>query len=90
MQERLIAESRGRQAEAPFSSGRGGAGNISTSRSRSRSKARHEKDDVKHEKQEYRAGGRGGYGNMTEKHAANDEDLGRVSCVVSPWGGLND
>lgn len=80
MQEKLIAQHRGRQSEAPFSSGRGGAGNISRSKSRSRSAVRdssahvegkhhlfkHDGAGADHAHSHLAAGGRGGFGNMHE------------------------
>jgi hypothetical protein len=65
LQEKLVAESRGREADAPFSTGRGGVGNISRSKSRSRSAVRNGgTPDDRH----VRAGGRGGFGNISEEN----------------------
>ncbi|EIW71146.1 hypothetical protein M231_01781 [Tremella mesenterica] len=58
---KLVAEVRGRQIDEPFSTGRGGVGNISRSKSRSRSAVR-EHHEVSH--------GRGGFGNISEEDQA--------------------
>jgi hypothetical protein len=78
LQEKLIADRRGRQADAPFSSGRGGAGNISDSRSRSRSAIRAESPRTREDSRTRTStnartsSGRGGYGNVVPER---DEDL---------------
>jgi hypothetical protein len=80
LQEKLIAERRGRQADAPFSSGRGGAGNISDVNSRSRSRSAARGEPAPRETSTTRAGnglnryssGRGGYGNIAEEKGEDD------------------
>ncbi|WVR04745.1 hypothetical protein IAU60_001756 [Kwoniella sp. DSM 27419] len=70
LQEKLIAERRGRQAvEGGYSTGRGGVGNISRSKSRSRSAARvgGREDGVGATPSHMHASGRGGFGNITEE-----------------------
>ncbi|TXT04885.1 hypothetical protein VHUM_03968 [Vanrija humicola] len=81
LQEKLIAERRGREMDKPFSSGRGGAGNISDSRSRSRSAVRGgaagASDRGVRDESRSRSrmrdslgpvhSGRGGYGNIVEE-----------------------
>ncbi|WWD00739.1 hypothetical protein V866_007674 [Kwoniella sp. B9012] len=85
LQEKLVAERRGRQAfEGGFSTGRGGAGNIERSKSRSRSAIRGGsasvagKDDstslaptVSH-KTAVHGTGRGGFGNIQEERDRGD------------------
>lgn len=75
--DKIVAETRGRDAQGPISTGRGGAGNISNSRSRSRSAVRGGGGrsgtptgaDVERERAGgYIASGRGGFGNITEDH----------------------
>ena len=68
LQAQLVAKDRGRRADAPFSSGRGGAGNISRSQSRSRSQARNE----------VHATGRGGWGNIAEEPDRDSISLEKV------------
>jgi len=69
LQDRLIAESRGRQTDAAFATGRGGAGNISRSKSRSRSAARGPAPA-----QGMHASGRGGFGNIEESRESMDDE----------------
>ncbi|KAK8847536.1 hypothetical protein IAR55_005394 [Kwoniella newhampshirensis] len=72
LQEKLIADRRGRQAEGAFSTGRGGVGNISRSKSRSRSAVRD--TSLRREGSQppvlapaVHASGRGGFGNISEE-----------------------
>jgi len=75
LQARLVAEERGRQAEGNFSTGRGGAGNISRSKSRSRSAVRDVRESTPDttRRTEMRSGGRGGWGNIREERDSIDE-----------------
>jgi len=72
LQDRLIAESRGRQTDANFSTGRGGAGNISRSKSRSRSAVRG--PSTPQATGTVHASGRGGFGNIEETRESMDEE----------------
>jgi len=72
LQDRLIAESRGRQTDANFSTGRGGAGNISRSKSRSRSAARG--PSTPQASGAVHASGRGGFGNIEETRESLDDE----------------
>jgi hypothetical protein len=72
LQDRLIAESRGRQTDAQFSTGRGGAGNISRSKSRSRSAVRG--PTTPQAAGGVHASGRGGFGNIEETRESMDEE----------------
>jgi len=77
IQERLIAEQRGRQADAPFSTGRGGVGNISRDKSRSRSAVRGATPELngtpgKEHHAHGHASGRGGWGNVQEERESVD------------------
>jgi hypothetical protein len=78
LQEKLIAERRGREENLPVSTGRGGAGNMGNSRSRSRSRLGRGGDLEANGK--HQASGRGGWGNIQEPH--KEEDLLRVSRVI--------
>jgi hypothetical protein len=93
IQERLIAEERGRQSDGAFSTGRGGAGNFSRDKSRSRSAVRGEgaapalapsvnggKDSHAH------ASGRGGWGNVREERES--VDLEKVSWILQEVAGV--
>lgn len=64
LQDKLIAESRGRQTDAAFSTGRGGVGNISRSKSRSRSAVRGNGSAAP---PPVSVSGRGGFGNISEE-----------------------
>jgi hypothetical protein len=78
LQARLVAEERGRQAAGNYSTGRGGAGNISRSKSRSRSAVR-DSPARGSPAPEYRAAGRGGWGNIREEdHERNSIDEQKV------------
>ena len=82
LQARLVAEERGRQAAGNYSTGRGGAGNISRSKSRSRSAVR---DSPAHGSPapEYRAAGRGGWGNIREEdHERNSIEEQKVCLAL--------
>jgi hypothetical protein len=76
LQEKLIAERRGREQDLPVSTGRGGAGNMGNSRSRSRSRLGRGADVEIGKNQ---ASGRGGWGNIQEQH--REEDLEKV-CIL--------
>ncbi|WVQ98206.1 hypothetical protein IAU59_005328 [Kwoniella sp. CBS 9459] len=70
LQEKLIADRRGRQAiEGAFSTGRGGVGNINRSKSRSRSAVRNREDgaSLAPTVSNVHTTGRGGFGNITEE-----------------------
>lgn len=68
LQDRLIAESRGRQTDAAFSTGRGGVGNIGRSQSRSRSAVRNNGAAP------VSVSGRGGFGNIEEQRESMDDE----------------
>ncbi|ORY24010.1 hypothetical protein BCR39DRAFT_472749 [Naematelia encephala] len=76
LQDQLVADRRGRQAEAPFSTGRGGAGNIARSKSRSRSAVRDH-----HEHHDLHGVGRGGFGNIVEDRPQTPVDLQKEAAV---------
>jgi hypothetical protein len=86
LQDRLVAESRGRQADAPFSVGRGGAGNIrDKSQSRSRSAVRNVNGERERASpspaahgHEFHSSGRGGWGNISEAHERDSVDEEKV------------
>lgn len=67
LQDRLIAESRGRQENAAFATGRGGAGNINRSKSRQRDGSQPPSVREGSAAPELRATGRGGFGNIQEE-----------------------
>ena len=78
LQARLVAEERGRQTNASFSTGRGGAGNIS--RSRSRSAVREPaptppKLNTPVTAPHKTSGGRGGWGNIREERDADSDSI---------------
>lgn len=81
LQARLVAENRGRQVDAPFSSGRGGVGNISGSKSRSRSRAG-ESPIPNGVGVAAKGHGRGGYGNIMESSDADSVDLQKVETML--------
>ncbi|WVQ79916.1 hypothetical protein IAT38_002017 [Cryptococcus sp. DSM 104549] len=80
LQEKLVADARGRQADAAFSTGRGGVGNISRSRSRSaagsgregRRESRREGSQLGRREGSVHASGRGGFGNISEERNSID------------------
>jgi len=74
-----VAEARGRDGDAVFSSGRGGAGNIARSKSRSRSQAREPHG-------ENHSSGRGGFGNIAEERDSIDAQKVGEFCAASGAG----
>ncbi|AUB27483.1 cytoplasmic protein [Cryptococcus neoformans] len=85
LQEQLIADARGRQAEQAFSTGRGGVGNISRSRSRSKARTSRGESSTRREGSALGLGrrttrdtvttGRGGFGNISEEKEKNSIEL---------------
>ena len=65
-------DARGRQAEAAFSTGRGGSGNISRSKSRSRSAVRDHRNASP--APPFAGHGRGGFGNIAEERHSVDSE----------------
>lgn len=80
LQAKLVAEQRGREADAPYSSGRGGAGNISRSKSRGREEVATELGPPigQHGKGHVHAG-RGGWGNISETRDSESVDEAKAS-----------
>lgn len=93
LQEQLIADARGRQAEQAFSTGRGGVGNISRSRSRSKARTPRGESSTRREGSALGLGrrttrdtvttGRGGFGNISEEKEKNSIELEKASLVSS-------
>lgn len=89
LQEQLIADARGRQAEQAFSTGRGGVGNISRSRSRSKARTPRGESSTRRETSALGLGrrttrdavttGRGGFGNISEEKEKNSIELEKAS-----------
>ncbi|WVQ91813.1 hypothetical protein IAS59_005617 [Cryptococcus gattii] len=88
LQEQLIADARGRQAEQGFSTGRGGVGNISRSRSRSKARTPRRESSSSTTRRDGSAlglgrrttretvtTGRGGIGNISEEREKNSIEL---------------
>lgn len=89
LQDRLVAEARGRQADQPFSTGRGGVGNI-RDKSRSRSAVRGATPSGAsdgrstplsqgHVHHDVHSSGRGGWGNISEDRERDSVDEAKVS-----------
>lgn len=93
LQEQLIADARGRQAEQAFSTGRGGVGNISRSRSRSKARTPRGESSTRREGSALGLGrrttrdtvttGRGGFGNISEEKEKNSIELEKASWFLS-------
>jgi hypothetical protein len=101
LQDRLVAEARGRQADQPFSTGRGGVGNI-RDKSRSRSAVRGATPSgasdgrstplsQNHVHHDVHSSGRGGWGNISEDRERDSVDEAKVSRAtrseISPLNG---
>lgn len=92
LQEQLIADARGRQAEQAFSTGRGGVGNISRSRSRSNARTPRGESSTRREGSALGLGrrttrdtvttGRGGFGNISEEREKNSIELEKASWFL--------
>lgn len=92
LQEQLIADARGRQAEQAFSTGRGGVGNISRSRSRSKARTSRGESSTRREGSALGLGrrttrdtvttGRGGFGNISEEKEKNSIELEKASWFL--------
>ncbi|WVO16662.1 hypothetical protein L204_104342 [Cryptococcus depauperatus] len=79
LQEKLISDARGRQADGPISTGRGGVGNISRSRSRSQARTEGGREGSalglgRRTTHEMTHGGRGGFGNILEERDSVDAE----------------
>lgn len=86
LQEQLIADARGRQAEQAFSTGRGGVGNISRSRSRSKARTSRGESSTRREGSALGLGRRTtreGFGNISEEKEKNSIELEKASLVSS-------
>ncbi|GFZ47877.1 hypothetical protein JCM24511_05624 [Saitozyma sp. JCM 24511] len=99
LQDRLVAEARGRQADQPFSTGRGGVGNI-RDKSRSRSAVRGATPSGAsdgrstplsqgHVHHDVHSSGRGGWGNISEDKERDSVDeakggAGNIGQIATP------
>lgn len=101
LQDKLIAEQRGRQEGAPHSTGRGGAGNFNRSTSRNRDRdssvtrttTNGTSGTPKREGSqapEFRATGRGGFGNIQEERSSIDLEKVRLSRGAKQWSRAGD
>lgn len=84
LQARLVAEERGRQSNANFSTGRGGAGNITRSTSRSRSAVREPVKPSGGTPQHHAiSGGRGGWGNIREDRDTDHDSIDEQKAAAA-------